>query len=162
MDSNEGRFEEGAGPVIASGAHDGIEWALQGAISDDRVSTFVSTQFGGGGGTGSLPFADTPDGKLGHFGSVGWGISTQGRGGLGGKRVVASHVCGVVSPDVADVQVWFEDDTTIQAVLIDTGDSRAKFFVAVWFPSSGCHKLVAIDSRGTWLEDKVRLDGHWR
>jgi hypothetical protein len=147
--------------VIASGADASRSWSLRGRIDARGVSTWlwISTGGGGGGGGsrggGALPFQDLGWKKLGHFGSV-------GSGGLNGTGI-PSTLCvrGVVSKQTATIDVQLADGTSLPAQIIDTGDPRASFFVAVWSAPSRWEALIARDAAGAELET-YRLEPRYR
>ena len=147
LDDLEGTF----GPVIASGTMAGRSWSLRGRIDARGVSTFLHTSIGGGGGGGgggpggSLPFRDLGWKKLGHFGQVDSGQSH----GLGDPGTFTLE--GVVSKQTAAIEVRLADGTSLPAQIIDTGDPRASFFVAVW-PPVRWEALIARDAAGAELE----------
>lgn len=135
------------GPVIASGTDAGRPWSLRGRIGAPGVATWWQTSTGGGGSAGgALPFADLGWQKLGHFGSVDSGESH----GLGTPRTF--KLAGVVSKQTAAVDVLLADGTSLPARIIDTGDARASFFVAVWSAPSPWDALIARDAAGDELE----------
>jgi hypothetical protein len=140
------------GPVIATGAVGEHTWQLRGRIADDGVWSSVD---GGGGGGGALPFQDVGWKKLGHFGSVGWGE----RHGPGAPRT--RTLDGVVSKQTAAIDVRLADGTSLPARIIDTGDPRASFFVAVWSAPSRWEALIARDAAGAELET-YRLEPRYR
>lgn len=125
-DAVEDERERTFGPVIASGTDAGRPWSLRGRIGPDGAAIWVETTSGGGGSSGALPFQDLGWQKLGHFGSLGWGE----KHGVGAPRTFT--VGGVVSKQTAAVDVRLADGTILPARIIDTGDPRANFFVAVW------------------------------
>lgn len=134
------------GPVIATGSEGGGPWSLRGRIGSDGVWSSLD---GGGGGGGMLPFQRTETGlETRYFGSLGAGAS-----GGGGARQRCS-VEGVVAPAVATVEARLEDGSVIPARLVDVGDERARFFVAVW-SGAPCTAVVARDPGGGELETKV-------
>jgi hypothetical protein len=61
-------------------------------------------------------------------------------------------LAGVVSKQTAAVDVLLADDTSLSARIIDTGDARASFFVAVWSRPSRWEALIARDAAGAELE----------
>jgi hypothetical protein len=77
----------------------------------------------------------------------------------GGDRRRCS-VTGVVATAVAIVEVRLEDGSVIPAQLVDVGDERVRFFVAVW-SGARCAAVVARDPGGGELEAKTfrRLRG---
>jgi hypothetical protein len=129
------------GPVIATGSEGGLPWSLRGRIGSDGVWSSLD---GGGGGGGMLPFQRSETGlETRYFGSLG----ASGGGGL-------RSVNGVVAPAVATVEVRLEDGSVIPARLVDVGDERARFFVAVW-SGALCTAVVARDPGGGELETKA-------
>jgi hypothetical protein len=106
----------------------------------------LQTSTGGGGGIGALPFENLGWQKLGHFGSVGSGESHR----LGAPRTLTLK--GVVSKQTAAIDVRLADGTSLPARIIDTGDVRASFFVAVWSAPSRWEALIARDAAGAELE----------
>jgi hypothetical protein len=142
--------EQTFGPVIASGTEAGRSWSLRGRIDARGAATWleISTSGGGGGGggRGALPFQDLGWKKLGHFGSLGSGENH----GTGVPRTF--KVDGVVSKQTAAIDVRLADGTILPAQIIDTGDPRASFFVAVWSTPSGLDALIARDAAGAELE----------
>lgn len=135
------------GPVIASGTEAGRPWSLRGRIGARGAATLWQTSTGGGGrGGGALPFADLGWKKLGHFGSVGWG-EHQGQG---APRML--RIDGVVSKQTAAIEVRLADGTSLPAQIIDTGDPRASFFVAVWSAPFHWEVMIARDAAGAELE----------
>lgn len=131
-------LEQTFGPVIASGTEAGRPWSLRGRIDARGAATFWQTSTGGGGGRGgALPFQDLGWKKLGHFGSVGSGENR----GIGIPRTL--RVDGVVSKQTAAVEVRLADGTSLPAQIIDTGDPRASFFVAVWSAPVRWEALIA-------------------
>ena len=140
-------LEQTFGPVIASGTEAGRPWSLRGRIGARGVTTFWQTSTGGGGGGGgALPFADMGWKKLRHFGSVGWG-EHQGQG---DPRML--RIDGVVSKQTAAIEVRLADGTSLSAQIIDTGDPRASFFVAVWSAPVRWEVMIARDAAGAELE----------
>jgi len=141
------REERTYGPVIATGTELGRTWTFRGRIGDDGVWTSVVARGaggggGGGGGGGALPFQDLGWQRMGHFGTVGSG---------GSGPPALNHVDGVVSKQTAAVDVHLVNGAVLPAQLIDTGDPRASFFIAVW-TADEWEKLVARDARGVVLE----------
>jgi hypothetical protein len=134
------------GPVIASGTEAGRPWSLRGRIDARGAATWLQTSTGGGGGRGALPFEDMGWKKLGHFGSVGSGEHH----GIGAPRTLT--LTGVVSKRTAAIDVRLADGTTLPAEIIDTGDARASFFVAVWSAPSHWEVMIARDAAGVELE----------
>ena len=61
-------------------------------------------------------------------------------------------VNGVVSKQTAAIDVRLADGTSLPAQIIDTGDPRASFFVAVWSTPSGWEAMIARDAAGAELE----------
>jgi hypothetical protein len=132
------------GPVIATGSEGGRPWSLRGRIGSDGVWSSLD---GGGGGGGMLPFQKTETGlETRYFGSLG-----QSTSGLGRQR---RSVEGVVAPAAATVEVRLDDGSVIPARLVDVGDERARFFVAVW-SGAPCTAVVARDPGGGELETKA-------
>lgn len=145
-----GDVERDFGPVIASGTDAGRSWSLRGRIDARGAATWLETRVagggcGGGGGGGALPFQDLGWKKLGHFGSVGSG-ECHGTGDPG-----TLSLTGVVSKQTATIDVQLADGTSLPAQIIDTGDPRASFFVAVWLTPSW-EVLIARDAAGAELE----------
>jgi hypothetical protein len=138
-------MERTYGPVIASGTEAGRPWSLRGSIGARGAATFVQTSTGGGGGTGALPFQDLGWKKLGDFGSIG-----SGEHGMGAARTLS--LTGVVSKQTAAIEVRLADGTSLPAQIIDTGDPRASFFVAVWSTPSSWEVMIARDAAGAELE----------
>jgi hypothetical protein len=137
------------GPVIASGTEAGQSWTLRGRIAEDGVWSMFESAFGGGGGGGGvLPFADLGWKKLGHFGSLGW---SSGHAAAAGRAPVSS-LKGVISKQVSTIEVHLADGATLPARIIDTGDPRASFFVAVWSGPFAWTTLVARDVSGREIE----------
>jgi hypothetical protein len=133
--------------VIASGTEAGRPWSLRGRIGARGAATWWQTSTGGGGSAGgALPFADLGWKKLGHFGSVGSGEHY----GRGAPRTL--RVDRVVSKQTAAIDVRLADGTSLPAQIIDTGDARASFFVAVWSAPSRWEALIARDAAGAELE----------
>jgi hypothetical protein len=140
-------LERTYGPVIATGTEAGRPWSLRGSIGARGATTWWQTSTGGGGGGGgALPFQDLGWKKLGHFGSVGSGEHH----GIGDPGTLT--VEGVVSKQTAAIEVRLADGTSLPAQIIDTGDARASFFVAVWSTPSRWEVLIARDAAGTELE----------
>jgi hypothetical protein len=136
------------GPVIATGSEGGHPWSLRGRIGSDGVWSSLD-RGGGGGGGGMLPFQKTETGlETRYFGSLG----ASGGGGDGARR--RCSVCGVVAPAAATVEARLEDGSVIPARLVDVGDERARFFVAVW-SGAPCIAVVARDPGGGELETKA-------
>jgi hypothetical protein len=138
------------GPVIATGSEAGRPWSLRGRISGDRASSSLD---GRRGGAGMLPFQRSETGlETRYFGSFGASEA-------GGDRRRCS-VTGVVATAVAIVEVRLEDGSVIPAQLVDVGDERVRFFVAVW-SGARCAAVVARDPGGGELEAKTfrRLRG---
>ena len=139
--------EQTFGPVIASGTEAGRPWSLRGRIDARGAATFWQTSTGGGGGGGgALPFQDLGWKKLGHFGSVGSGEHH----GIGVPRMLT--IDGVVSKQTAAIEVRLADATSLPAQIIDTGDPRASFFVAVWSAPARWEVMIARDAAGAELE----------
>ncbi|HET7504171.1 MAG TPA: hypothetical protein VFK02_24290 [Kofleriaceae bacterium] len=135
------------GPVIASGTDAGRPWSLRGRISARGAAISLETSTGRGGSSGgALPLEDLGWKKLGHFGSVGSG-ERQGRGAPRTRTLT-----GVVSKQTAAIDVRLADGTSLPAQIIDTGDTRASFFVAVWSTPSHWEALIARDAAGAELE----------
>lgn len=138
------------GPVIASGTDAGRPWSLRGRIAARGAATWFQTSSGGGGSAGgALPFDDLGWKKFGHFGGVESGESQA----LGTPRTF--RLAGVVSKQTAAVDVLLEDGTSLPARIVDTGDARASFFVAVWSTPSRWEVLIARDASGEELETYV-------
>jgi hypothetical protein len=132
------------GPVIATGSEGGRPWSLRGRIGSDGVWSSLDS---GGGGGGMLPFQRTETGlETMYFGSLG----LSGGGGASRRR----SVNGVVAPAAATVEARLEDGSVIPTRLIDVGDERARFFVAVW-SGAPCTAVVARDPGGGELETKA-------
>jgi hypothetical protein len=130
------------GPVIATGSEGGRPWSLRGRISGDRARSSVD---GRGGVGGMLPFQRSETGlEARYFGSLGASETS------GDRRC---SVTGVVAPAVATVEARLEDGSVIPAQLVDVGDERALFFVAVW-SGARCVAVVARDLGGSELETK--------
>ena len=143
-------LEQTFGPVIASGTDAGRPWSLRGRIGARGAATWLETSTGrggggGGGGGGALPFQDLGWKKLGHFGSVG-----SGEHGIGAACTLSLK--GVVSKQTAAIEVRLADGTSMPARIIDTGDPRASFFVAVWSTPSHWEALIARNAAGAELE----------
>jgi hypothetical protein len=134
------------GPVIASGTEAGRPWSLRGRIDARGAATWLRTSTGGGGGRGALPFEDLGWKKLGHFGSVGSGEHY----GIGAPLTLT--LWGVVSKQTAAIDVRLADGTSLPARIIDTGDARASFFVAVWSTPTRWEVMIARDAAGAELE----------
>jgi hypothetical protein len=135
------------GPVIASGTEAGHPWSLRGRIDASGAATLLQTSTGGGGSAGgALPFEDLGWKKLGHFG----GVSSGENHGIGAPRTLTLE--GVVSKQTAAIDVRLADGSSLPAQIIDTGDARASFFVAVWSTPSRWEVLIARDAAGTELE----------
>lgn len=137
------------GPVIASGTEAGRSWYLRGQIDARGAATWLETSTAGGGcgggGIGALPFEDLGWKKLGHFGSVGSGECS----GIGNPLTLTLQ--GVVSKHTATIEVQLADGTSMPAQIIDTGDPRASFFVAVW-AAPPWEAVIARDAAGAELE----------
>jgi hypothetical protein len=132
------------GPVIATGSEGGRPWSLRGRISSDRAWKSLD---GHGGGAGMLPFQRFETGlETRYFGSLG-----ASEAGVDRRRC---SVTGVVAPAVATVEARLEDGSVIPAQLVDVGDERARFFVAVW-SGARCAAVVARDPGGGELETKA-------
>lgn len=132
------------GPVIATGSEGGWPWSLRGRIGSDGVWSSLD---GSGGGGGMLPFQRTETGlETRYIGSVGTSHRSGGR-----ERCTVE---GVVAPAVATVEAQLEDGSVIPAQLVDVGDERARFFVAVW-SGARCTAVVAHDAGGAELETKA-------
>ena len=58
----------------------------------------------------------------------------------------------MVSKQTAAIDVRLADGTSLPARIIDTGDARASFFVAVWSTPSHWEALIARDAAGAELE----------
>lgn len=147
-------LEQTYGPVIASGADAVRSWSMRGRIDASGEADWleISTAGGGGGGGGrggALPFQDLGWKKLGHFGSLGSGELS----GIGIPLTLSLQ--GVVSKQTATIEVLLADGTSLPAQIIDTGDPRASFFVAVWSPSHW-EVLIARDDAGTELETYLK------
>lgn len=54
----------------------------------------------------------------------------------------------MVSKQTAAIDVRLADGTSLPARIIDTGDARASFFVAVWSAPSRWEALIARDAAG--------------
>jgi hypothetical protein len=137
-----------SGPVTASGTDAGRSWSLRGRIDARGAAIFLETSTGGGGGgigVLPLPFQDQGWKKLGHFGGFGWG-EHPGRGAPG-----TFTLRGVVSKQTAAIEVRLADGTSLPAQIIDTGDPRASFFVAVW-SAPDWEVMIARDATGAELE----------
>jgi hypothetical protein len=138
------------GPVIASGTEAGRSWYLRGEIDARGAATWLETSIAGGGcgggGVGALPFQDLGWKKLGHFGSVGSGECS----GIGDPGTF--DVDGVVSKQTAAIEVYLADGTILPAQIIDTGDPRASFLVAVWPAPIHWDVMIARDAAGAELE----------
>jgi len=142
-----GDVERTYGPVIASGTEAGRPWSLRGRIDARGAATYLQTSTGGGGGGGgALPFEDLGWKKMGHFGSVG----SSEHHGIGAPRTLT--LTGVVSKQTAAIDVRLADGTRLPAQIIDTGDARASFFVAVWSTPSHWEVMIARDAAGAELE----------
>lgn len=129
------------GPVIATGSEGGRPWSLHGRISSDRAWSSLDGRRGGGG---MIPLQRSETGlETRYFGSLR----------TGGDRRRCS-VTGVVAPAVATVEARLEDGSVIPAQLVDVGDERARFFVAVW-SGAHCAAVVARDPGGGELETKA-------
>ena len=144
-------LEQTFGPVIASGTDAGRSWSLRGRIDARGAATWLEISTGGGGGGGggrggALPFQDLRWKKLGHFGSVGSGEHH----GTGIPRTFSLK--GVVSKQTAAIEVRLADGTRLPAQIIDTGDPRASFFVAVWSAPIRWEVIIARDAAGAELE----------
>jgi len=144
-------LEQTFGPVIASGTDAIRSWSLRGRIDARGASTWLEISTGGGGGGGgsrggALPFQDLGWKKLGHFGSVGSGENY----GTGVPRTLTLE--GVVSKQTATIDVRLADGTSLPARIIDTGDPRASFFVAVWSAPVRWEVMIARDAAGAELE----------
>jgi hypothetical protein len=154
------RRQDRFGPVIASGTQDGVAWELRGRIDDSESHSGVwwwhqgSGGGGGGSGGGGLPFGQSHVGhevvNHRHFGgySGGSGRHTD----RSGHRTLRRDVHGVVSTAVASVDVELEDGSTVRALVVDTGDPRARVFVGLWTSAPQWSRLVARDTQGTQLE----------
>ena len=141
--------EQTYGPVIATGSEGGRPWSLRGRISSDRAWTSLDDR---GGGDGLLPFQRSETGlETRYFGSLG-----ASEAGVDRRRC---SVTGVVAPAVATVEARLEDGSVIPAQLVDVGDERARFFVAVW-SGARCAAVVARDPGGGELE--TRAFRRWR
>src|SRR5262249_54721992 len=142
------------GPVIASGTEAGCPWSLRGRIDVRGVATWLQTSTGSGGGRGAHPFDDMGCQKLRQFASVSWGeslVEPRSCGpGQGGLRMLTLN--GVVSKQTAAIDVRLADGTSLPAQVIDTGDARASFFIAVWSGPSRWEVMIARDAAGAELE----------
>lgn len=135
------------GPVIASGIEAGHPWSLRGRIGARDVTSWLQTGIGdGGSGGGALPFDDLGWTKLGHFGTVNG--SEHHEPGIPDTRTLD----GTVSKQVTSIEVRFADGTSMPAQIIDTGDPRASFFVAVWSAPAQWEVMIARDAAGVELE----------
>jgi hypothetical protein len=154
--------EQEYGPVIATGSDGGRPWSLRGRIGSDGVWSSLD---GGGGGGGMLPFQRTETGlETRYFGSLGAScrgeqvhdarVRMVGQLPVADRATLRCSVNGVVAPAVATVEARLEDGSVIPARLVDVGDERATFFVAVW-SGAPCIAVVARDSGGAELETKA-------
>ena len=151
-----GDLEPTFGPVIASGTDAVRSWSMRGRIDAsgeaDWLETITAGGGCGGGGHGALPFQDLGYKKLGHFGSVGSG-ERHGRGApLTLTLTLTLTLKGVVSKQTAAIDVRLADGTSLPAQIIDTGDPRANFFVAVWSAPFQWEVMIARDAAGAELE----------
>jgi hypothetical protein len=140
-DEHESRF----GPIIARGTAGGRAWTLRGLINSDGARSMMDI---GGGGAGALPFQDLGWMKVGHLGTSTWSRDDGGS--------LPSTLHGVVSKQAVEVEVRLTDGATIPAQIVDIGDDRANFFVAVWPSSVSWTALLARDAAGTELESRTR------
>ena len=144
-----GDVEGTYGPVIASGSDAVRVWSMRGRIDERGAATMLLTATAGGGcgggGIGALPFQDLGWKKLGHFGSLGSGECS----GIGDPITLTLQ--GVVSKQTATIDVQLADGTSMPAQIIDTGDPRASFFVAVW-AAPPWEVMTARDAAGAELE----------
>ena len=58
----------------------------------------------------------------------------------------------MVSKQTAAIEVRLADGTSLPARIVDTGDPRGSFFVAVWSTPSSWEALIARDAAGAELE----------
>jgi hypothetical protein len=141
--------QRGVGPVIARGTEAGFAWTLRGRIDADGVWTALD---GWGIVAGPLPFQDMGVSTMGHFGAVG---SSPARG-LGPAQLRSLE--GVVSKQTVAVEVHLTDGTIIPAQIVDTGDERASFFVAVWSAAPEWKMAIARDASGRDLQTQPAPD----
>jgi hypothetical protein len=139
----------------ASGEFLGNKWEFRGDIIGDSAHDWISyigpdyyTE--GGGAGGPLPFADIGWKTLGHIGSYGWS------GGWSRKWLRRIHnpgfVNGVVSGKVAKVFVFFKNETSEEALIIESGHPDVQFFLLPYHPKIQWTEIVALDAEGCELD----------
>ena len=141
-------------PLRACGEFLGNKWEFRGDIIGDSVHEWISylgpNYYTEGGAVGVLPFADIGWKSVGHIGSYG------GSGGWLRKRFWRIHkpgfVNGVVSRNVAKVFIFFKNETSEEALIIESGHPDVQFFLLPYHPKIQWTEIVAQDAEGCELD----------
>jgi hypothetical protein len=133
------------GPVIAWGVEGDRGWIMRGRLGERSATCIV----GGPGGEGPLPFEEVGGARRGYFGIYAYGGPSIAPVPIAQRpRTLA----GVVSKEVASVEVLLANGAMVAARIVDTGHPRASFFVAAWAVPVDWKTMVAKDFRGRRLE----------
>ena len=156
-------FENGQKLTLrACGEFLGNRWEFRGDIIDDSAHYWISyigpDYYTEGGGAGMpLPFAaDIYRKTFGHIG--GYGSSS---GGWKRKWLRRIHnpgfVNGVISRKAAKVFVFFKNETSVEALIIESGHPEAQFFFLPYLPKIQWTEIVALDAEGCELDRALPL-----
>lgn len=152
-------------PLRASGEFLGHRWAYHAEILADSVTDWISIsgpngESASGGGGGALPFADLGWRVLGPIGSTGWlqhGSSPWWRF-RNDERL--GYINGVVSRSAASVRVEIAKQSTVDAMLIDSGHPDVLLFFLPLPPRTQWTSIVALNADGSECDRLVRSADH--
>ena len=152
------QFENGQNLTLrACGEFLGNRWEFRGDIIDDSAHYWISyigpDYYTEGGGAGMpLPFAaDIYRKTFGHIG--GYGSSSGGWKRKWLRRIYnPGFVNGVVSRKAAKVFVFFKNETSEEALIIESGHPDVQFFLLPYLPRIQWTEIVALDAEGGELD----------
>lgn len=153
-------------PVLATGTFEGVAWKFRGMIDDtsahlgvdlddpriERPPPEIAALHRGSCARGALPFHRDDHLRLGHFGCM---------AGTGGRRTTTrqgeqirgpSAWCGIVSAEIHAVDLELDDGRALPAIMVESGDPRGRFFVALWEGDARLRRAAACDAAGRALE----------
>ena len=144
-------------PLRVCGKFLGNRWEFRGDILGDSEHHWISyigpDYYTEGGAAGTpLPFAaDIYRKTFGHIG--GYGSSSGGWKRKWLWRIYnPGFVNGVVSRKVAKVFVFFKNETSEEALIIESGHPDVQFFLLPYLPKIQWTEIVALDAEGCELD----------
>lgn len=160
-------------PVLATGTFEGVAWEFRGMIDDAgahlgvdlddpriaRPPPEIAARHRGSCARGAIPFHRDDHLSLGHFGCM---------AGTGGHRTTTrqgeeirgpSAWSGVVSTEIHAVELELDDGRVLPATMVESGDPRGRFFVALWEGDVRVQRATGYDAGGRELETWEPPDG---